>query len=227
MKYALINSIKSEAQKGQEGYCPICASELIAKCGDYKVHHWSHKNTRNCDPWWENETEWHRSWKNNFSENWQEIVLKDSISGEKHIADIQTSYGLVIEFQHSNINPIEKSSREKFYKNMIWVVDGTRLKRDYPRFLKAKDNFILTSKKGFFVIESPSKCFPSEWINRPVPVIFDFKGTEKINYANDWRYPIYFLYPQVNSNQSIVVISSRESLIKKIISGEIIEKVKK
>ena len=136
MKYALINNIRTEAAKGAKGICPVCGSDVIAKCGDVKLHHWAHKGIRNCDPWWENETEWHRAWKDNFNPDWQEKILRDAPSGEKHIADLRTSHGLVIEFQHSHIDPQERAKREDFYKYMIWVVDGTRLKRDYPRFLK-------------------------------------------------------------------------------------------
>lgn len=66
MKFALINGDKAEATKGAKGVCPSCGSELIAKCGEVKVDHWAHKGNRNCDPWWENETDWHRSWKGNF-----------------------------------------------------------------------------------------------------------------------------------------------------------------
>ena len=221
MKFALIDNIRTEATKGAKGLCPICGSDVISKCGDVKLHHWAHKSIRNCDPWWENETEWHREWKNNFNSDWQEIILRDEVSGEKHIADVQTSYGLVIEFQHSHIDPIERSSREQFYKKMFWVVDGTRLKRDYPRFIAAKGNFRLTNKKGYFVVDSPHKCFPSSWVDSSCPVIFDFKGNEEIKYAYDERYPLYCLLPKINEMQSIVIISSRESLIKIIISGEI------
>lgn len=49
---------------------------------------------------------------------------------EKHIADIRTNSGLVIEFQHSRIDPQEQVKREIGYGNMIWVVDGARLKKD-------------------------------------------------------------------------------------------------
>ncbi|MBC8883345.1 hypothetical protein H9X57_07610 [Flavobacterium piscinae] len=136
MKFAIVNGIKSEALKGIKGICPSCGSELIAKCGVQKINHWAHKNTRTCDSWWESETEWHRSWKNNFPIEWQEFILFDTQTKEKHIADVRTENGLVIEFQHSHITPQERYLREKFYKNMVWVVDGTRLKRDYPRFFK-------------------------------------------------------------------------------------------
>ncbi|MCA6063582.1 competence protein CoiA [Thalassolituus marinus] len=110
MKYAIVNNEKIEATKGGKGSCPSCASELIAKCGELKVNHWSHKGSRNCDPWWENETEWHRSWKDYFPKEWQEVVHFDN-SGEKHIADVKTKNGWVLEFQHSFLNPEERQSR--------------------------------------------------------------------------------------------------------------------
>jgi competence protein CoiA len=47
---------------------------------------------------------------------------------KKHIADVRTIGGWVIEFQHSTLNPDERRSREKFYQRLIWVVDGTKRK---------------------------------------------------------------------------------------------------
>lgn len=219
MKFALVENIKTTATKGAKGLCSNCGSEVIAKCGDFKVNHWAHKGIRNCDPWWENETEWHREWKGNFSNDWQEVILTDETTGEKHIADIRSSHGLVIEFQHSHIDPLERTKREKFYKKMIWVVDGTRLKRDYPRFLKAKENFRLTNRKGYFIVDFPDECFPSAWLNSSVPILFDYKGIEKINYASDWRYPLYCLFPKSN-NTAMVAILSRHAVIQSIITGD-------
>lgn len=121
MKFALVDGNKTEAIKGAKGICPICSSELMAKCGEVKVNHWAYKSVRNCDSWWEIETEWHRLWKNHFSNEWQETTLTDEQTGEKHIADGRTRHGLVIEFQHSHIDSQECTSREKFYKNIYWV----------------------------------------------------------------------------------------------------------
>ena len=50
----------------------------------------------------------------------------DEKTGERHIADVKTPKGLVIEFQHSPIQSEELRSRETFYDNMIWIVDGER-----------------------------------------------------------------------------------------------------
>jgi hypothetical protein len=76
--------------------------------------HWSHAGTRHCDPWWENETDWHRRWRSYFPEAEREIVHFDDV-GEKHVADVKTSRGMVIEFQHSAMPPDELRARETFY----------------------------------------------------------------------------------------------------------------
>lgn len=107
---------------------------MIAKCGRVKMWHWAHRSRSGCDPWWENETEWHRGWKNRFLREWQEVVHIDPLDGQKHIADVKTPEGLVIEFQHSPIHPEELKSREEFYKKLVWVVDGDRGSLD-PQFL--------------------------------------------------------------------------------------------
>jgi competence CoiA-like predicted nuclease len=64
--YAEINDTKVESAKGINGFCPICGSEFIPKCGIRKINHWAYKGPKTCDPWWEPETDWHRSWKNKF-----------------------------------------------------------------------------------------------------------------------------------------------------------------
>ena len=48
------------------------------------------------------------------------------ITGEKHIADVRTPHGLVIEVQNSPLHPEEMRSRERFYKKTVWIVNGDR-----------------------------------------------------------------------------------------------------
>jgi hypothetical protein len=130
MQYALVDNERKEAFIQGKGICEICGSTLIAKCGSRTIHHWAHYKIRNCDPWWENETEWHREWKNKFPETCREISHL-SPEGEIHRADIKTPTGIYIEVQHSNMSDAERQSREAFYKNLIWIVDGRGFRNNF------------------------------------------------------------------------------------------------
>ena len=118
----------------QRGRCLYCGEEAVSKCGRIKIWHWSHKRDGSCDPWWDAESEWHRSWKNQFPAEWQEVVHTDEETGKRHVADVKTDKGMVIEFQRSPISLEEMRSREGFYGNMIWVVDGDRGSTDPDHF---------------------------------------------------------------------------------------------
>jgi len=134
MKFALVDGYKSQPQPKLRGTCPHCDAEMVSKCGRTKVWHWAHKSRENCDSWWENETEWHRSWKNQFPDDWQEISHIDPNTGERHVADVKTPDGLVVEFQHSPMPLDELEAREGFYKNMVWIVSGLRNDFDLSYF---------------------------------------------------------------------------------------------
>ena len=220
MKFAIVDGNKIEASKGAKGFCQSCGAEMIAKCGEFKINHWAHKKNRQCDTWWETETEWHREWKGNFPIEWQEIIQFDGITKEKHIADVRTDKGLVLEFQHSHINPIERRQREDFYKNMIWIVDGTRLQGDIPRFIKAQKDFVRMDNPSIFGIEFADECFPKNWLCSSVPVIFDFKGTAAIENGKSDRTLLYCIFPIQVGWLTIFAEISRKALIKSIIVGE-------
>lgn len=173
MQYALVNNLRTEPTKGARAICNVCQKEVIAKCGDIKVHHWAHRKTKSCDKWWENETSWHRSWKNNYPADWREIIKHDQLTGEKHIADICTSNNLTIEFQHSPIDSTERKSREEHYQNMVWVVDGLKHKNVHKRFVRWKE-YAYRLKPSVYRIIYPNLCFPVQWLDSSVPVVFDF-----------------------------------------------------
>lgn len=178
MKYALLNNKRIEPQKGiKDAICPCCGELVIPKCGDIKIHHWAHKSKENCDPWWENETEWHRQWKDNFHKECQEIVMHDETTGEKHVADIKTQTGIVLEFQHSPISPEEQYSREQFYKNMIWIVDARKYYERFKKYLYLLEH--CKNNKSYFYMhidyyEEHINCFPKRWLESSVPVVLDY-----------------------------------------------------
>jgi competence protein CoiA len=130
LQYAIVDGQKREAFPGGHGSCPTCASTMVAKCGPRVLHHWAHAGRRNCDPWWENETPWHREWKNLFPEACREIS-HIAPNGEIHRADIKTPTGIVIEVQHSSMTDTERLARELFYGNLVWVIDGSTFRQNF------------------------------------------------------------------------------------------------
>lgn len=128
MQYALLNGAKTEAFKGGKGICIGCGKNVIAKCGAIKIHHWAHGVAAKCDSWWENETIWHREWKEQFPTDAREVNFFDGELQEFHRADIYTVSGVTIEFQNSPISIKELQARERFYPQLIWVVNGLKFK---------------------------------------------------------------------------------------------------
>ncbi|MGL4283688.1 MAG: competence protein CoiA, partial [Eubacterium aggregans] len=143
MQLALVDGQRVEAFLGGKGQCPNCGAGVIAKCGTRVIHHWAHEARKDCDPWWENETEWHRAWKNLYPNECREIS-HTAPDGEIHRADIKTNTGIVIEIQHSAMTDEERVSRENFYGNMVWVIDGSGFKKNFDIYhmLPAPDSVI-------------------------------------------------------------------------------------
>ncbi len=120
-------------------YCQKCHSEVVARKGVKRSHHYSHcKNSKrdNCDSLSHDKSVWHRSWQNLFPVDYQEILIK--VAGSCHIADILID-DLVIEFQHSPMSIEEFNKRNNFYtsmgKKVIWIFDVRNAIIDY-RFVE-------------------------------------------------------------------------------------------
>ena len=181
MRYALVDGIKTEATPKAQGKCLCCGAEVIAKCGDKRAWHWAHKNNEECNYSKKDaKTPWHENWQKQFPPDWCEVRCTDEQTGEIHIADIKTTNGLVVEFQHSAINPEERSSREQFHKNMIWVVDGTKCKYDFVHFgenLKNLELFATNKEKNILLykVKIIDNFLPERWRTLKVPTYFDFR----------------------------------------------------
>lgn len=210
MRFALVNNARVLAEPKLQGLCAGCAQPVVAKCGKQRIWHWAHLTKKTCDRWWEPETEWHREWKNKFHPDWQEYIQHDQ-SGEKHIADVRTRHGLVIEFQHSHLDPEERTTRERFYGKMVWVVDGMLLKRDYVRFLKGKVQLKSTLVKRYFLTPNPGECFARAWVESPAPVVFDFREATPAVLPVAESDSLWCLLPgRTNGNAVVVEISRGE-----------------
>ena len=198
MKFALVDNVRQEATPGINGTCPVCGAQCIARCGEKNRNHWAHKSKKDCDHWWEKETFWHRNWKDKFPKEWQEVINYDSVTGEKHVADIKTDTGLVIEFQHSSISPEERKSREAFHKTMVWVANivnkrDVKLFEGYPQEGMAKKS---------------EMDIPTRWFDSKVPVLFDLSDPEQEKVTD----LLYCMLPQTMRNwyKRFVIISKRD-----------------
>ncbi|MGD9967485.1 MAG: competence protein CoiA family protein [Hyphomonadaceae bacterium] len=210
MLWADIENVRSAPAPGLRGACPVCARTVIARCGTQRVHHWAHIGERACDRWWEPETQWHRTWKLRFPEAWHECILHDP-EGEKHIADVRTPDAVVIEFQYSHLRAEERAARERFYRNMIWVVDGTRLKHDLPRFVDGARE-LRSIGKGVFAHPFPNELFPKSWLGCATPVFFDFGAPADPSAAALVQERLWCVLPQTG-HQAIILRLTCEAFI--------------
>lgn len=225
MQFAIVGNNKHQRpETGLKGKCPFCGEDLIAKCGNIKVHHWSHSSKSEC-PYKKNKGPWHINWQNNFPDDWQEYLMY-SETGEKNIADIRTPSGFVIEFQHSHIKDEELYQRENFYKNMTWVVNAANWKKiflffkdrfedhiikdDYKSLKKIDDNKLdaffskgePTNIKKWEIISSfildtyeYEAKFSEIWSNSHVPVFYDLYGEESSEERKIWQQYLYCCFP--------------------------------
>lgn len=129
------NREKVRAGPGGQGICPGCGGAVRAHCGDVRIWHWHHE-TAECDPWHETETDWHLKWKMRFPEEWREFWKAP------HRADVAVRYGVVIEFQHSAIEPRDIQERETFWEDLVWVFDAREWFHNFEvRFKSDKTTF--------------------------------------------------------------------------------------
>lgn len=112
------DGVISEPEPAGRAVCPSCGATVLAKCGEINAWHWAHESLAECDPWAEGESEWHLGWKRRVRHDCCEVVKG------RHRADIVGNGGLVVELQHSAIDPATIREREIFYGRMVWVFDA-------------------------------------------------------------------------------------------------------
>lgn len=206
MRFATVNGEKREAEKALIGLCVGCEQPMIPVCGVKNVKHWRHKVDCECDHWWENETAWHRLWKNSFPAECQEIRHKAD-DGEWHIADVKTKQGQVLEFQHSPLKSEERNARNRFYgTNLVWIVDGLMQKNDLSKFnLILKDAKLIAPGLNLARLPSLLSDCPllEDWSECNGPVLFDF-GIQA---------PLWCLLPKSSGAAHYVGPFSRQNFI--------------
>lgn len=163
MIWANLNEQRIKATPKLKAICPICKEEVKSKCGSIKIWHWAHISKEDCDNFAESETAWHKNWKEYFPKENQEVIL------ENHRADIKNKYGLIVELQNSPLNLIELIKRETFYGNMVWILNGKTLGK----------NFIIKKYKEGTQYFFKWKWAPKVWIHATKTIYIDISDREK------------------------------------------------
>ena len=229
MRVAIVNGERHLPEKGIQGaICPVCEKPVIARCGEIRAHHWAHAKGTECSDSWSSgkETDWHLAWKNEFPDEWQERVLTDSETGEKHIADVLTDKNLVLEFQHSPIDPDERRAREAFYskdgRSMVWIVDMRKI----PNFLE-KIQYLCHHKLfdlWYPIPSHPDRIFPKKWLMSSTIVLFDCNiiinnKQSQIIISLIYDIKLHIFCFMCNSKESIIYHAKQGTLIKHLISS--------
>jgi len=171
-------------------FARICGEKVRAYIFRTKYqNHWKHVNKTICDNWYENKSDWHLDWQNEFPEECTEVVLHDEHTGEKHQADVKTYSGKIIEFQKSSIALEEVESREAFYEHPIWVVNAEKKKVQLKdgRELKFGNNY------GFAKIQWSGRKI--DWCKYVENVYYDFGSSNPV-------FEKYLLYKLQIDNKS-------------------------
>ncbi|MBA4078170.1 MAG: hypothetical protein C0508_24295 [Cyanobacteria bacterium PR.023] len=80
----------------------------------------------------------------------------------------------MIEFQNSNIKPEERISREKFYKDMIWVVNGNRGDLTEAYFNMGLSGPIQKNPLAYQISWLGRGKFLANWVESEAKVYLDF-----------------------------------------------------
>ena len=192
------------------------------------------------------ETAWHSDWKKAFPENCREVTFSDIRNSEYHRADVHTACQTTIEFQNSPINLLELQSREAFYPNLIWVVNGKKFKgfkilKHLPDVDDEKlNNYEFCHRSNLTMIRKADVMAGLE-----KPKILNFRHPELQSipftthyYSFQWRFPHrvwydakcplvfdfggHFLYqlkqrPQINGNYAYLHMITRKSFIERFV----------
>lgn len=197
MRYALVKTSGSnewtrldvdDAVKHQHGKCELCGREVGARLGDIRVNHWYHLDGRgDCDPWHEPKGEWHRKVQDCFPVARQEYVMRRQIDGTivKHIADIYTKSGYVIEVQMSPLSLSKIAEREAFYERIVWLVSGHNPMTENfhtDNFMREAE-FVQGDGFEYLVVPEKSHAINRHWANRPGFVFFDFDPESGVDFG--------------------------------------------
>lgn len=170
----------SEYKEEYKGKIYCCdGHQVVAKKGQKVIHHFAHKKGDEAGDHCSRELgEWHRYMQNRIKDENLEIIMHHD--GKKHIADVLTPEGIVVEFQKSIIPPEIILEREAYYKkhmkDIVWVfyleghdldivdqdcdIIAFKIAKGSKFFLASQEkSFLDQGKRGYIELISKGKNF--------------------------------------------------------------------
>ena len=219
MLYAIRNNEKVEALPKTKANCQLCEREVFSKCGEVNIWHWAHRKNESCDGWYEPETLWHKNWKLIFGKENSEIVIKKD--GIRHIADIYSNNGVVIELQNSPIQRQIIRKRENFYgERMLWLINGSQFVHNFTTHISIPKGWIITSRGLVNIYTGEVKAVVKE--NKPKEYGFRWSYPRRswedvqrpifIDFADD---KLFWIKKGMGTSYGDGIFIQKESFIKK------------
>lgn len=170
------NGTRIRAHKDATAICPHCRGPLVPKCGEVVIHHWAHKEAKNC-PYSSGTTYWHYEWLVNFDDlaekGWEvEYFLKsvrfDAFNAQKKQA-VEFQRLIDLDYARAKISLCESEGIKLF-----WLIS--------PHLFK---NFIYTrnfmGRRGHFL-------FALRACARKIDALFDsFLRADNVVFAIDFK----------------------------------------
>ena len=182
MIYGITNSGERVlATKNTEATCPHCKINLISKCGNIKVHHWAHKDAKDC-PYAGGMTKWHYDWLINFdnrlSEGWKIEYFFDSIRfdaynpAKKQAIEFQRIIDL--DYMANKINICQNTGIK-----LLWVINHQIFQKFIytNKFIGEKCHTLFASRRCKRKISTLLEKYIS---NKHVEFLIDFKATKSL-----------------------------------------------
>jgi hypothetical protein len=99
---------------------------------------------------------------------------------------------------------------------MIWIVDGTRRKKDKERFFSGSKGFLTTGERHTYWVKDPQSAVPNEWINSKSIVCFDFGMNDNGSHT------VYMLYKTQKAQHYQCTVIVKASIVKFIADGSLL-----
>lgn len=229
MKFALLNGERIAPTPHEKGAtCPFCGRNVIAFDGVFENLHWQHVG-KDCRKWLEDDTLWHRSWKDSFPEDWQEPIIHRFHRFQT--VDILTQNGVAIGLVSHQLERNEIRLRENFYKDCAWILDVSMCQENFFRLIddqKMQDLQENPQKRweidldSYFEFDEEDNSFENCWLKSRFPVFLDFSccvlETEhplRQFQSNDY---VFGIVPHPHNWQTkILFLALKETIIAKLL----------